>query len=275
MRYLLTLLFAVGLQGQVLIDHYRTGSATDGNGLLTGLQAYWEFEEASGNALDSSGNGRDLTFAGDVGDLPSDTGAILQGRYHNSGDDNDAFYVADAAWQEITGDFTIVLFYRPSVAAIGSVQDQAFIVKGGPGNVSYMLLMDRGAYANEYAFAFYYGSGGFENELMHVEMAGTHGVEEFFIYIKRSGDDFELGYATVDEASITHTATVNAVINFADNISALSVGNWLSGTTPETGWDVEGVIDQVGFWNVALSSCQLNKIRNKKPFSEWDTDACN
>lgn len=45
-----------------------TGStSSDGTGLKSGLTAYYALDEASGNAIDSSGNGRTLTLTGTVG----------------------------------------------------------------------------------------------------------------------------------------------------------------------------------------------------------------
>jgi hypothetical protein len=272
---LLTLItLTVTLNGQVLIDHYR--GITDGNELLTGLQAYYEFENTSDGTLDSSVNVRHLTKTGTITD---EVGAILRGRNHNSADDTEFYSIADAAWQDLdTNDFTMTLFYRPTSASLGSILDQTFISKGGPGNCSFWLGFDKGgAYANGYAFYFAYGDGaGFEIPLLVLEMEATHGVEEFFVYVKREGDDFELGYAAVDEAGILHTTTTTLALTFQNSTEALSIGNWLIGsTTPHNGYDAEGVIDQVGIWNVALSNCQLNKVRNKMIFSQWDADACN
>ena len=45
------LLSVAASTGQILIDHYRFAS-TPGNNLLTGLEAYWTFDEASGDAAD-------------------------------------------------------------------------------------------------------------------------------------------------------------------------------------------------------------------------------
>lgn len=57
--------------------------------LLTGLLAYWKLDEASGNAIDSSGNGYTLTqsnnplgVAGKVGNARQFVAASLQALYH-------------------------------------------------------------------------------------------------------------------------------------------------------------------------------------------------
>jgi hypothetical protein len=55
-----------------------TPTATANNGLLTNLYAYYKLDEASGNALDASGNGRTLTNYGNP--IGTTTGVINTSR---------------------------------------------------------------------------------------------------------------------------------------------------------------------------------------------------
>jgi hypothetical protein len=269
---------------QVLIDHYRFGGAA-GNDLLTGLQGYWKFDEPSGDAVDSSGNTRTLLQNGTIQSEP--VGAILSARYHDRSEGNDYFSIADAAWQDFgTNDFTVAFWWKPladdAAPDLTVVQDAILVAKGDAvanGN-SWLIGFDRGAYANQYAFKFYYDEAGTSGsgppELLSLEVDGNFALNDYyFIYVRRGTNDFEMGYAKVTDPTITLKATITQAVTFFDTAGPLTVGSWLyDATTPTTSHDTEGPIDELGIWNVWKSDCQILKLFRLMPYGDFDSDPC-
>jgi hypothetical protein len=270
--------------GQVLIDHYRFGGAV-GNDLLTGLQGYWKFDEASGDAVDSSGNTRTLTQNGTI--QTDANGAIASTRYHDRSEADDYFSIADAAWQEFdTNDFTVTLWWRPhpddSSPELTVVQDAILVAKGDASSTgnSWLIGFDRGAYANGYAFKFYYDetgtSGAIPTELLSVEVDASFATDAwYFIYVRRGTNDFEMGYAKMTDPTITLKSTITQAVDFFDTAGPMTVGSWLNSTgVPTTSHDTEGPIDELAIWNVWKSDCQILKLFRLMPYSDFDSDPC-
>lgn len=63
--------------------------------LLTGLQGYWKLDESSGNAADSSGNGRTLT---NTGTTPYGAAKINNGAYFNGADNRRLSFSGSVNW---------------------------------------------------------------------------------------------------------------------------------------------------------------------------------
>jgi hypothetical protein len=266
----------------VFLDWYRRGGST-GNNLLTGLQAYYKFDEASGNATDSSGNGRDLT---QYGTLESIAGRIGTSRNHESDENDDYFGIANAAWNTFgTNDFTVSYWFNVMDAISGSPDDQYHICKADSATESSWLIgVDRGfAYANEYALVFYAGTNGAffgMQQLLTIELPQTLVANDvwWFVALTRSGTNFTMYLARETDPTITLTST-NTLSGELYNSSTvpLTVGSYLSGGTPEPSQDTEGAIDELGIWNVALSSCQVLKLFNSgsgRAHSTFDSNPC-
>lgn len=267
-----------GLNAQVLIDPYILSSPV-GNDLLDGLQAYWKFDELSGNPQDSSGNARHLTESGTVdSDL---VGVINAARFHDASESDDFFSVADGAWNEFgTNDFTITFWYKPQAGDLGSINDHMFVTKGDSvtGN-SYLIGIDRGGYPFDFAFKFYYDEDGttgpVPNELLSLEVGADFSTDFwFFVYVVRSGNNFTLGYAREDAATLSLTDTATQAISFFDATGPYVVGSWLASGVPVPSHDTEGSIDEMGVWNVAKSSCQLLKLFRLMPYGLFDSNPC-
>jgi hypothetical protein len=278
-KYLLTILTALTISGQTLIDHYRFGAST-GNDLNDGLQAFWAFDESSGAAVDSSTNNRPLT---QNGTLESVEGYVVNARYHNVTDDTDYFSRADEAWNDFgTSDFTIAFFVKPQnsddMPDTTVIYDTALVSKSGGTGFSWLVHFDRGAWANQYAFQFYYsedGSGPLQ--LLNVEVDSSFVPDEwYFVWVKRSGNTFSMGYTKTTETTLSTTLvdTETQAITLFDSDGSFTVGSWLIGSAVVTSQDLDGAIDHLGVWNVALSDCQLIKLFRGISHSQFDTNPC-
>jgi hypothetical protein len=115
--------------GQVIIDQHRftSGSVPSLNGLLLNLQAYWKGDESSGDLLDSSTNGRDLTESG--GTIISGTGILNGDRVFG---DNEYFTASHDIWNDMTGlSWTFMCWVKfTSLPSVGDIQYLFFKVPG-------------------------------------------------------------------------------------------------------------------------------------------------
>jgi hypothetical protein len=279
-RFTLLFLLTVTLNAQVLIDHYRFGSG-GGNNLLTGLQAHWTFDQATGNATDSTINARDFVENGTVAQEVD--AALGTSRLFNGLDDADYFSIPDAAWQELTNaDFTITVWFKPQVdpeiPEMSVIQDSVIYSKSGGTGDSYILNLDRGAWANTYAFQFYYSEdGGIPFQLMNVEVDSEFGSDFwYFIYVKREGNNFTMGYTKKDAPTLSSTLkdTETQAITFFDTTGPLVAAGWLTGSSIITSHDPNGAIDEMTFYNVAKSDCELLKLFRLTPYSSFNADPC-
>lgn len=277
------ILYSLCVSGQtVIVDPYRFGPAP-GNNLLTGLQAYYKTDEASGNLLDASGNARHMT---QFGTLESIDGKVVTSRNHDSGENDDYFAIANAAWNTLgTSDFTIAYWFNPNAFASGTPQDQYHIAKADlAGQASWAMGVDRGfLYSNEFALVFYRSTDGTFStfgELMAVELPQTLDANDvwWFAAITRSGNNFTLYVARETDTNLSLTDTATEALTIFDSSSVpLTVGGFLTGGTPDTTYDAEGAIDEIGIWNKALSACELLKVFNAgaaRAFSTFDANPC-
>lgn len=271
------------LLGQDFVDPYRFAPSS-GNNLLSGLQAYYKSDEATGNLLDASVNARHMT---QFGTLESIDGKVVTSRNHNSAENDDYFSIANDTWNTLgTSDFTISYWFNPNAAISGTPDDQWNIAKSDPpsGGMSWMMGIDRGfLYANEYAVIFWHSPDGtFSSslELLHVELPQSIIANDawWFAAIRRSGNIFTIYVAKETETDLNRFSTTTQAITFFDNSTVpLTVGSELSGGTPNITQDTEGGLDEIGIWNRALSDCELLKVFNAgaaRMFSTFDSNPC-
>jgi hypothetical protein len=273
-KIILIFLTCLTLNGQVLIDQHReAGAGVGDDGLLVNLAAYYRFEEAGQTdaAQDSTGNNRDLTANGN---LPSTSGAILNARQQSTSSDN-YFSRADEDWQHFgSTNFTVAFWYR--AATPGGISEDQTLVAKGDSDLSWMVILDYGTgWSNNYALQFYYSTdGGIPINLLTIETSGALDDSEYFIYIRRNGTTFDMGYASMTELSITAIVSATASVTLWDSTSPLTVGAWLNGGIPNPDRDAEGWIDELGIWNDDLSNCQLGKLHRKTTYATFDLDSC-
>ena len=102
-----------------------SGRGGGGNGLLTGLVAYWGLDEASGNALDKHSGGLTLTQSGNPG---ADTGKVYATARTFNGSSQYFSRNSEAALQTGNIDFAIAAWvYLPSVTG----DNKPIVYKGG------------------------------------------------------------------------------------------------------------------------------------------------
>jgi hypothetical protein len=272
MKYLFLALTIIATNAQVVMNAYRFGSGSENNNLLPQLIAFWSLDETSGYAVDSNTNAFHLTQYGTVS---TNTGKI-DGSRHFGGTLN-GFYTNNATFANLdTNDFTIAVWFKPDSAAT-----TGYIVAAGDlnGGNSWSLTMSDAPSLVTYVGGrdFLFTVNGFPADALHVAI-GAEAIpaedEWYFGYIKRSGDNFEIGVANPDETTITYTDTYSSPgWDMPYNDTVFSMGTALFSGSPIEEW--QGELDHIGIWQRALSECELLKLLRLRKFSQFDSDACN
>jgi hypothetical protein len=276
MKYLAIILTAITLNGQVLIDHYRFGGSTENNNLLTDIVAMWEMDEASGNALDSSANARHLTQTGTVDAVGE---GVLNGARGFQDNHSSHFSYTNASWNVLTNnDFTIA-FWINVAADNFSDSFQSVIIKGdlSPFDqwIEWGIWVEGGSqavYADGVDIKFFAeGIGTLEVPIP------TVGNDWIFYTISRSGNDFTARAARESDAVIAFSDTLSSANAIQDADVLLVVGGAQDSSDVSgfsTDYDFSGNIDRLGMWARSFNECEIYKLFRLKPFSVFDTDAC-
>lgn len=259
MRIILLLLTVCTLQAQrYQLIPFPWGAAT-GNHLVPDAIAYYRADEASGNLIDASGNGRDLTEQGTVA---SDSGGIVNSarRFEETTPATTNYFTSSSAgfsfgstpftitaWLELTdwnpspGDFTI--------AGRGVYGDPRFswwwwVDHGSPDDTLYFSFSSDGTYTFPDA-----------SKELTVTVSGGFGAGNYFVYIRWDGSTLKSAVTFLGDsglASETTKAFAGPFYSSTDLMTmAVNPGNWL--TTVFT-------LDEIGFWARELSSCELGKL---------------
>ena len=246
---LLALLFCYSASAQLFIP-YLGGST--GNYLDVDLLAFWEFEEESGDAVDSSGNGRTLT---ENGTPTSGPGLVGLARGYSTTDHTEYFSRAtEEEFAFTNGIFTIAVFVNLDPANYAT-SDMTIISRGDYSgtNFSWSLQKDYGT-PND-SIQFYWSTDGVFNITNVVEFEFDGGVEGGYYFIVVRGDG----------ANVRLSATFYGEDNLAsDSVAALGGTIFAGDGTLRVGdlegsdlHDMGGTIDQLGVWSRYLASCQL------------------
>lgn len=264
----------------VFVNSYTFG-APPGNNLLTGLQAGWRFEEASGDPQDSSGNSRHLDEKGAV---ESSTGIQGNARRHEADTNDDYFDIASAAWNSFgSSDHTIAFWFN--AYGDGSVEpgDMVHVAKADSlVGMSWGIGIDRGSYANGYAMTYYTASDGAIGtwaEILNIEFGETlvGGTDWYFVAVVSSGTTFTMYLGKEGAGVLSTDAATYATALFDNSTVPVTVGVYLAGGAVETSQDTEGDIDELYIWNRALSECEIFKFYNAgvgRAFSTFDANPC-
>jgi len=221
-------------------------------GLPSGLVGLWHFSD---NAFDSSGNENDGTIFGGATYVDNPT----MGKALSFDGDSDYVEVADSAILDITGDLTIEAWVKFDSFA----SPHSFVVgKDTIGQRSYGLFVDGGYYSKTGKVGFIVFSASSYtihwgdtvlNPGQWYHIAGTYdyvtnGTSVMEVYVNGYSDS---------------TATLNAVGPIYSGSANLQIG--ARGYPPDY-WRcfVDGVIDEVRIWDVALSQNQLGTVY------DWD-----
>lgn len=269
----------ISVSAQDFIASY-VGAGT-GNNLADDQLAYYKFDETTGAPQDSSGNGRHLT---DYGTTETGTGKIINTRFHDSTENDDYFGVASAAWNTFgSNNFTIAFWVR-ATAPSGVINDSALVVKTdlNAADASWGIGIDSGAYTYGHAVTFSRSTTGSVLDYgasLSVEYPEiiTAGTDWYCVVVTRIGNVFTL-YLGKENAGVMTTDTVTEAITLYDNSTTpVTIGTYLNAGGVELSYDMEGYIDELGFWSRGFSECEVYKFYNAglgRAYSTYDSAAC-
>src|SRR5689334_9161442 len=181
MKFLLLLCLTLKVCGQDFVPFLWDNSSGTGNGLLNNLLAFWQFDEASGNLIDVSGNGNTLTAHGTPG---SGTGVVAGSRTY---DETNPDYFTEAfndAFAFSGGAFTITCWGQFDTTV---TSDMSLIARGDFGggvNFSWALLFDNGT--PDDAVNFFWSTDGTFNpgNVISFDLGGSAGLNYYFICLR-------------------------------------------------------------------------------------------
>lgn len=248
------------------------GSPVTGNGLLNNLLAFWEFDEASGNALDSSGNGHTLTATGTPG---SGTGVVAGSRTY---DETNPDYFTEAfatAYGFVGGSFTIAGWGQFDIGS-PHIDDKSIIARGdfGGSNFSWALIFDN-ASPND-LISFYWSTDGLFNpaNVVSFDLGGSVSVNYYFVCLRWDGVNLHLSATESTDSAVAADTTAAFSGSFWNSGSpTLSVGR-LEGSSAHY---MRGQTDNMGVWSSYLSDCQVGWLFTSKlgVFTYQNFDALN
>lgn len=254
------ILISMVCQAQTTVQFIRGPGTVGGgspNNLIPNLVAFWEFEETSGNALDSHSGSNTLTDNGTV-----DTIGGIRGnaRLHDDGDATDYFSRAsEAEFTFGSGDFTITCWVRLGTI----VGDQTLVAKSDEvSGLSWLLEFDDAATDN---FVFFWSTDGssFGGSVIFDDIVIVD-QKWYFVTVRRSGATMYIS-ATIEDDSVKAEEEFAAVSGtLSDNSTVpITVGTYLNTGSPLTTHDLGGRLDELGIWKgVALNTCQLDELFN-------------
>lgn len=273
MKKVLLLLLCLQLKADNFIPFFLpSGSVIYGNHLLPDLIAFYRFDEASGNAIDASGNGRTLT---DVSaDIGSEGGVVNDARILSYVDTNYFERSYDAGFA-FSGPFTITCWARFTDVGV-EVNDMTLVAKGdyGGSNFAYLLELDSGS-ATDY-IAWYWSEDGIfaPGNRLEFDLGGFVGADWYFIVFRWSGTTAHLS-ATYFGDPLSVDVTTPMGTPFDDGTASLRVGS-LEGLNDH---DLNGNIEETGFWNRYLSDCEVAWIYTAQlgsfSYPSFDSNTCN
>lgn len=220
--------------------------------LTTGLVSYWEMEEASGTRFDAHGT-HDLTDNNTVGQTTGQVGDAADLESANS----EYFSVADHADFDVTDTFSYALWFKPESLAT-TLNSQRLLMKGnlgGDGNGGYRLTYYNASGSNKLLMQIWDSSNTDEQwntTNAQITSAGTWYFVAVTVEASTSSCTFYIDGSSVGTSNIGGSAT-----GIGANSGSLYIGSFEG----SSGY-VDGVIDQVGFWNKVLTSGEVSDLYN-------------
>lgn len=250
----------LGARGAVRVGLARQrGGVAAGNGLLNNLIAYWPFDEASGNALDLSGNSRTLTQVNDPG---ANTGLVYTTAREFVPVNTEYFTRSDSA------------LYGGAAMTV-AVWFNAYTLENTP---NYHMLCDTLSYGGGWAVgvwgdatqlqAFFQigkGGGGYYAS-SHAVLLGDHR-NEWHLMVGWLDYAAKTAYSQIDttagqvQTDTAYATAGNSYVRFGTRRSA--TGQW---------WD--GRIGPIAFWNTVLTAAQRTPLYNSGsglPYASFTT----
>jgi hypothetical protein len=246
---LIFLAVSVHAQGLKLINPFWNTSAP-ANGLLTGILAYYKFDEAVGSALDSTGNGRHLTQNGII--APG-TGVLNGSRVLESAIP-EWWSIGDAAYQEPASAFSWSCWFRCASVPSGDYVELLSHADFSAGQQAYFLrLIDSGGLKLEFTVYDALDTSSFALDLSPTPAFATNvwyfvcltsDASERKIYLGQGGGALETSTYVEDEVFPLRNPT----------------GDWSIGALNGGLQTLDGEVDESGFWSVKLTPTQVGVL---------------
>jgi hypothetical protein len=212
--------------------------------LLTNLVAYWQLDEASGNATDSVGSNT-LTNNGSVG---SATGKVGTARDFGTGVSTKFFRLADNA-DLSTGDidFTFAAWVKPSALTKSYA---AVLTKGDGSSLEYQLIYRLSQSAFDWAV---------KDSANNVRATnfGAPSVGTWYHLVCWHDSVNNLIGISVNAGTPNTTSYSGGVTDTAYTFAIGTLGSYADSSST---WD--GLIDEVGFWKRVLTSQERTDLYN-------------
>ena len=275
-RCALIFIIAVSCNAQEFIS-FLPSTVFTGNHLSVSNIAFWRMDDHTGNATDSSGNGRTLTQNGTVAD-GGGLAIVNSARTFSASDDTDYFSRAsEAAFTFGTNAFTLTCWAYFDSGGGTISGDMTLIAKTDLDTpaVSWWLELDH-ASPND-LMSFYYSSDGTLGAHVDFTFSGNIPADTwYFVYVRYDSVNIHVCATPISSANLATDATGAFAGPFFDNSTTpLTVGAVVEGTVIH---DFGGNMDEIGIWNRYLSDCELGKLFTAKAgtFSQpsFDSNAC-
>jgi hypothetical protein len=251
------------------LNLYNIGLFEKTDSLNTGLLAYWNCDDVSGNLIDASSNGNDMTKNGS----PTVATGIIGSGIRFPGTTAVYYEMADAAGGQFDFGTNVDQSFSVSYWMYWEDQDtnafQSIVAKMGSANPDSRSYMN--GPANDYRSRFFTyeeaAEGGSsnslysttymnENEWYHIVHVYDHSVSDGTKYVYVNG---EL------EATVTTTAVES--INSSD--TRLTIGNRDNVSTSQA---YEGILDSIAIWDRALTDTEVLRLYNGGKGRSMDGD---
>jgi len=207
--------------------------------------SYWKFDDSANRGLDTAG-GRNVGFPATTPDF--DPGLIGDGMNNATATFK---YAVDPATNSVfnlgSSDFTMQTWVNFASTAGEQVFIEKFTGPSGPGWTFYKLSSN--------AIEFYGGAGVGGVGTSPALTISTGAWHQFVA--RRSGTTFTLFY---DGAAVGSTLGVGAAVTTSPN--PLEISGRSSGGTLGGGKFVQGNMDEVAFWKIALSDSDISSLFN-------------
>jgi hypothetical protein len=283
MKWLIAILLTCLTVGAQEFIPFYGGEDPVGNNLLTGLAAQYKFDEVSGNALDSSGIGNDLTV---VGAAAAGSGRIGGAR---AVDTSNYYYHADDSIFEIgSGSFTVAFWVKLGIkpAETNPATYQVVISKQSQLVGSWAIF----AVGSDDPLGSGHTSGnGFSVEAYNDLGFPPGGSAPYVLSYANAGEWYFVCYRR-DADLETHTLTVYDEDGTSFEDSQPFVGSGYAGTEPlmiggysasattldTTNYPISAgsYFDELGFWPRALSDCEVAKLASPVARDAYNTLTC-
>lgn len=213
------------------------------SGLHTSLISYWQLGEASGNRVDSvTASANDLAPTNTPGNVTGKQGNAIQ---LVSASGQFLSITSNASLQTGDIDFTIACWVY-----MDSSKDQAFMGKWKSGSDEYLLSYRPGTGR----FILFYSSNGTATASLSANTFGAPSLSTWYFLVAWHD-------SVNDQVGISVNGTADTA-SYSSGLTALGEPFRIGRQGDTTAWDVNGRVDEAGFWKRVLSSGERATLYN-------------